>query len=66
MRDGQPVSLPGKALDVLVLLLQNVGTTVAKEDILKTVRPDTFVEEGNLTQTIFLLRKALGDSDSQP
>ncbi|MEP6534963.1 MAG: winged helix-turn-helix domain-containing protein [Bryobacteraceae bacterium] len=66
LRDGQPVSLPGKAFDVLALLVQNAGTTVAKDDILKAVWPDTFVEEGNLTQTVFLLRKALGDSDSQP
>ena len=66
LRDHQPVSLPAKAFDVLVLLLRNAGTTVSKEDILKTVWPDTFVEEGNLTQTIFLLRKALEDSDNQP
>ena len=66
MRDSQPVSLPGKAFDMLVVLLENAGTTVAKDDILKTVWPDTFVEEGNLTQTVFLLRKVLGDTDSQP
>ena len=66
LRENHPVQLPGKAFDVLVVLLQNAGTTVSKDEILKIVWPDTFVEEGNLTQTVFLLRKALGDSDSQP
>ena len=66
LRENQPVQLPGKAFDVLVVLLQNAGTTVSKDEILKIVWPGTFVEEGNLTQTVFLLRKALGDSDSQP
>lgn len=66
VRDGQPVSLPAKAFDVLVVLLRNAGATVSKDDLLRAVWPDTFVEEGNLTQTVFLLRKALGDSDSQP
>ena len=66
LRNGEPISLPGKAFDVLVLLLENAGSTVTKDDLLKAVWPDAFVEEGNLTQTVFLLRKALGDSDSQP
>jgi DNA-binding winged helix-turn-helix (wHTH) protein/Tol biopolymer transport system component len=66
LRDGQTISLPGKAFDVLLVLLQKPGETVTKDDLMKAVWPDTFVEEGNLTQTIFVLRKSLGDSDGQP
>ena len=66
LRDGQAISLPGKAFEVLLVLLQRPGETVTKDDLMKAVWPDTFVEEGNLTQTIFVLRKALGDSDGQP
>jgi DNA-binding winged helix-turn-helix (wHTH) protein/Tol biopolymer transport system component len=65
LRDGQVVSLPGKAFDVLLALLRTPGDTVSKDDLMKTVWPDSFVEEGNLTQTVFVLRKALGDSDGQ-
>ncbi len=62
-RDGEAVSLPSKALDVLLALLARPGKTVSKEELIKEVWPDTFVEEGNLTQMVFLLRKALGESD---
>ncbi len=65
LRDGQAISLPGKAFDVLLVLLQRPGETVTKDDLMKAVWPNTFVEEGNLTQTIFVLRKAMGDSDGQ-
>ncbi len=62
-RNGESLPLPGKAFDVLYLLLQEPGHTIPKDDLMKQVWPDTFVEEGNLTQMVFLLRKALGDAD---
>src|SRR5258708_905261 len=65
-RNGQTVPLPGKAFDVLHALLQRPGQTVPKDELIKEVWRDTFVEEGNLTQMIFLLRKALGESDGRP
>ena len=66
-RGGEPVSLPSKALDVLLALLARPGKTVSKDELIKEVWPDTFVEEGNLTQMVFLLRKALGESEgAQP
>ena len=65
LRSGQPVSLPAKAFEVLLVLSQRPGEVVSKDELMKVVWPDTFVEEGNLTQTIFVLRKALGDSDGQ-
>jgi len=57
-----PVSLTPKAFDVLVFLVQNPNRLVSKEELLQAVWGNTFVEEGNLTQYISHLRKALGDN----
>lgn len=61
-RDGKPVPLTGKTLDTLVLLVENRGRLVDKEELLSHVWGGTVVEEANLTQTIFTVRKILGDS----
>src|SRR5271154_4498151 len=61
-RADSPVSLTPKAFDVLLYLAQNPNHLVTKEELLKAVWGDTFVEEGNLTQYISHLRKALGDN----
>jgi len=61
-RADSPVSLTPKAFDVLLFLVQNPNRLVAKEELLEAVWGDTFVEEGNLTQYISHLRKALGDN----
>src|ERR1700745_804566 len=61
-RAGSPVSLTPKALDVLILLVQNPSRLVTKGELLQAVWGDTFVEEGNLTQYISHLRTALGDN----
>jgi TolB-like protein/DNA-binding winged helix-turn-helix (wHTH) protein/Tfp pilus assembly protein PilF len=61
-RDGQFVALAPKAVETLILLAQNQGRTVLKEELLEKVWPETFVEEGSLTQAISILRKALGES----
>src|ERR1700741_5289148 len=61
-RAGSPVSLTPKAFDVLLFLVQNPSRLVTKEELLQAVWGDTFVEEGNLTQYISHLRKALGDN----
>jgi TolB-like protein/DNA-binding winged helix-turn-helix (wHTH) protein/cytochrome c-type biogenesis protein CcmH/NrfG len=60
-RADSPVSLTPKAFDVLLFLLQNPNRLVTKEELLQAVWGDTFVEEGNLTQYISHLRKALGE-----
>src|ERR1700690_821506 len=57
-----PVFLTPKAFDVLTFLVQNPNRLVTKEELLQAVWGDTFVEEGNLTQYISHLRKALGDN----
>src|SRR6201994_1467249 len=61
-RAGSPVSLTPKAFDVLTFLAQNPHRLVTKEELLQAVWGDTFVEEGNLTQYISHLRKALDES----
>src|ERR1700747_2302662 len=61
-REDSPVSLTPKAFDVLLFLVQNPNRLVTKEELLQAVWGDTFVEEGNLTQYISHLRKALGDN----
>jgi TolB-like protein/DNA-binding winged helix-turn-helix (wHTH) protein/Tfp pilus assembly protein PilF len=61
-RDGEFVALPPKAVETLILLAENQGKTVLKEELLETVWSGIFVEEGSLTQAISILRKALGES----
>ena len=64
--DGTPVPLMSKAFDTLVLLVDNRDRVVTKDELLRVVWPDVIVEEGNLTQQIFLIRRALGDTAQQP
>jgi DNA-binding winged helix-turn-helix (wHTH) protein/dipeptidyl aminopeptidase/acylaminoacyl peptidase len=65
LRDGQPVALPPKAYDLMVVLVSRAGRLTTKEQLLAEVWPGTFVEEANLSYTVSLLRKALGD-DVEP
>src|SRR5713226_5803562 len=60
LRDGKPVPLAPKVMETLLLLVQNAGHLVDKDDLMKRVWPDAFVEEGNLNKNIFVLRKLLG------
>ena len=62
VRDGHPVSLTPKAFHTLVLLVENRGHVLCKEELISEVWPDSFVEEGGLARNISVLRKALGDS----
>jgi DNA-binding winged helix-turn-helix (wHTH) protein/TolB-like protein len=66
LRGEEFVALTPKAFDILLALLENDGRIVRKDDLMKKVWPDTFVEEGNLTQNVSLLRKALGESATGP
>ncbi|HEV2828419.1 MAG TPA: winged helix-turn-helix domain-containing protein [Pyrinomonadaceae bacterium] len=65
-RGEELVSLTPKAFDILLTLLENAGRIVNKDDLMKKVWPNTFVEEGNLTQNVSLLRKALGETANGP
>ncbi|MDQ3668108.1 MAG: winged helix-turn-helix domain-containing protein, partial [Acidobacteriota bacterium] len=62
LRDGKPVSLTLKAFDTLMALVQKQGRVVEKDDLMKQVWPDACVEDSNLTQNIFTLRKVLGET----
>src|SRR5712692_5028951 len=64
--EGESVALTSKLFDILLLLVENNGHVVDKERLMKEVWPDTFVEEGNLTQNVSLLRKALGEKPGGP
>src|SRR3984893_15187976 len=50
-----------KAFDMLVFLVERSGHLCQKDELMKALWPDSFVEEGNLAVTVSLLRKALGD-----
>jgi DNA-binding winged helix-turn-helix (wHTH) protein/Tol biopolymer transport system component len=62
LREGRPLPLTPKAFDVLVLLVQHRERVVEKEEVMRRVWPDCVVEEANLAQNIFTLRKVLGDT----
>jgi pimeloyl-ACP methyl ester carboxylesterase/DNA-binding winged helix-turn-helix (wHTH) protein/class 3 adenylate cyclase len=61
LRDGSAVALTPKAFDLLLALVENGGHMLGKEELLKKVWPDSFVEENNLAQNISILRKVLGE-----
>jgi DNA-binding winged helix-turn-helix (wHTH) protein/Flp pilus assembly protein TadD len=65
LRDGHAVVLQPKAFDTLLLLVRNPGRLITKEELLSTIWPKLVVEESNLSQNIFLLRKALGDAEER-
>src|SRR6266550_2237917 len=62
LRDGQAVSLKPKVFETLVVLVENTGQTMDKEELMKRLWPDSFVEEANLAVNISQLRKALGEN----
>jgi DNA-binding winged helix-turn-helix (wHTH) protein len=60
-QNGQPLAITGKALDLLLFLLEERHRTVDKAELMDRVWPETAVEEGNLTQDISTVRKILGE-----
>ena len=60
LRNGNIVPLTPKVIDTLLVLVRNAGHLVSKDELLRTVWPDTFVEESNLAQNVSVLRRALG------
>jgi TolB-like protein/DNA-binding winged helix-turn-helix (wHTH) protein/tetratricopeptide (TPR) repeat protein len=66
-RDGQRVALTPKVVETLEALVAGDGRLVSKNDLMKSVWPDTFVDESSLTSNISILRKTLGTHpDGQP
>ncbi|HMS42298.1 MAG TPA: winged helix-turn-helix domain-containing protein, partial [Pyrinomonadaceae bacterium] len=64
--NGEYVSLQPKAAELLLFLLKNDGRVLKKDELLETVWGENFVEESNLSQTIFVLRKALREPHKTP
>jgi DNA-binding winged helix-turn-helix (wHTH) protein/Tol biopolymer transport system component len=65
LRDGTTV-LTGKAVETLAVLVRHRDRVVEKDELIRLVWPDAFVSDDSLTQSISMLRKALGDDSSQP
>ena len=63
--ENETVSLTNKVYEVLLLLVKNSGKLVTKDELMEKVWKDSFVEEANLTQTISVLRKTLGENPNQ-
>src|SRR6187200_763446 len=66
MRGGTAIPLAPKVFETLLALIENHGRVVLKEELMKRLWPDTFVEESNLTFNIQQLRKSLGDNARTP
>jgi TolB-like protein/Tfp pilus assembly protein PilF len=62
LRDGDPVPLPPKVFDTLLSFVENSGRLLTKADLMDMIWPDSTVEEGNLTQNIFILRRVLREN----
>ena len=62
LRNGEVVPLRPKVFDILLVLVQNSGHILSKDDVMKLVWPNTAVEEGNIARNVSTLRKALGES----
>jgi DNA-binding winged helix-turn-helix (wHTH) protein/tetratricopeptide (TPR) repeat protein len=61
VRAGEVVPLSPKTMDLLFVLVRRAGELVKKDELMAELWPDSFVEEGNLSQNIFTIRRALGD-----
>ena len=64
LREGQAVPLTLKAFDVLLMLVENNGHIVEKDELMNRVWAGSFVEEGNLKVTVSMVRKALEDNQN--
>jgi DNA-binding winged helix-turn-helix (wHTH) protein len=60
LKDGRPVPLTSKAFEVLTLLIEHQGHLIEKDTLMSEVWADSFVEEANISRTIWMLRRALG------
>jgi eukaryotic-like serine/threonine-protein kinase len=62
LREGEPVALTPKTFQILLVLIRHNEEVVTKDDLMKAVWPNTFVEEANLSRNISMLRRALGET----
>lgn len=66
LREGKPVALTPKVFDTLLILVENSGRIVEKDELMRRLWPDTFVEEANITFNIQQLRRILSDNARNP
>ena len=64
MRQGEPITITPKAYELLLFLVRNRDRVPDKDELMKAVWSQSFVEESNLSQTIFVLRRILGDDQN--
>ena len=62
LRGAEPIPLTAKAFETLLALIEHGDEVVSKEELMRRLWPDTFVEEANLAQHISMVRKALGET----
>src|SRR5258705_9552662 len=62
IREGDDLRLPAKAFEILLVLIEERGRLVEKDELMRRVWPDAVVEENNLTVNMSALRKSLGES----
>ena len=65
LRDNLPIPVTPKTFETLLVLVRHSREVVSKDELMKQLWPESFVEEANLSQNIFMLRKALGDSPEE-
>lgn len=65
-KNGTTILLTPKVFETLLVLVENSGRLLEKDELMKTIWHDSFVEESNLTFNVKMLRKALGDNASNP
>ena len=65
VRDGNALPLTAKLFDTLLLLVENNGHLLLKDEMMKSLWPDSFVEEVNLSQNVSRLRKVLGETPGE-
>ncbi len=67
LRDGKPVQLAPKAVETLAYFVENPSRLISRDELLKAIWPDTFVEDGSISVNISLIRRALGEMvDGEP
>ena len=66
LNNGATVRLTPRAFQILLVLVRRASEVVDKDQLMKEVWPDVFVEEANLSRNIYELRKALGDDPADP
>ena len=62
LRRGEPVPLKPKVFDTLLYLARHHGRVLEKDELMRAIWPDAFVEENNLNQTVSALRRVLGET----